>query len=399
MELLAVVAFLVWSIAVGRVVLSLLPVGSIGGHGLRELPVTIAVSLFLGLATLATVWGLLPIRFDVYSLPALPVFIGISIAGALVCALRIALAPAAMVPRHEPASERSNAWLELVSATAVVLAFVGGAIKPVAAPSLWFVACTRFVRGHDVDIHLWTNPVLEGSIDAAMVVALGAALGVLRRTQGTRAFFMLLAALYPWTAGMLLFHFANGPETLACGVGALGAIAWLRRGDMRGLALCAFSFHALVWIDRKDWPIALAALTCLGLASPKASWRRVGVAVALGLLPLGWRPWGAWFGNEVRAPGPFTIAVGVGVTIAVAVALRTRLPDGRRERLGRESVWLTLTLFAAIAAMAQWCEIRPYADGRYEYPSLVDALVPCAVFVLLLLGGIGGAKQRDVEVR
>lgn len=392
LELFAVVAFLAWSVAVGRVVLALLPPGSVGGHGLRELPMTIAVSLFLGLATFAVGWNALPHRTDeLFEFPTSRV-VAIGVVAAILGVVRVAFGPAAMVPRHEPSVERSSAWIGWICAASVLAGFVGGVLAPVSARSPWFVGFGPVRTDVSSSLARAPHAAIVGAQLAAVVVLVGAALATLRRTHATRAVVSLLAVSSIAMA-------SHATELLACAVGSLGAVAWLRRGDFRGLALVALAFHALVWIDPKAWPISIAALACLAAASPLVSWKRVGLAIGVGLIPLCWRPWALAHAPDVRTPSALQIGGALAIVAVFAFALSSRIAPERRERLGPECLWLGLSLVAALVAMARWGSIAPYADGQLAYPTLVDALVPCFVFLLVLLGGISGAKQRDATPR
>lgn len=206
----------------GRLVLSFLPPGDVGGHSLRELPTTLAVSLALGAPLVAAIPA--GNRGAAYVAGAL----GVGLAF-----VRWITLPAAMVPRHRVAVERTSA-LELVLA--------------------W--CCAAWV----VLLPLSESPGDAGLFLAGFVFVHHALASARRARLGRHALFalgVLIAATAP--------RGAAGSPALGLAMGASFLVPWIRRADRRAGLLSACGFGSLFWFGLD--PLALLAAPVFVLAS------------------------------------------------------------------------------------------------------------------------------------
>jgi hypothetical protein len=223
------------TLAIGRIVLAWLPPGEVGGHGLRELPATLATSLALGIL----VHDLL--------VPVLPHWTSQAVLAALLLLARILTLPGAMVPRHALGGE---AWSTLDSLLALgVVGWCG------------YLLCTTVA--------------LEGHVWLALAVLVFAASGCARRARAGRRFGLLALAVIGFPTDLVRsvpgwFSYASHDFVPLCGLalGATALVPWLRRHDRRAGALAGLAFGAL-FLNRWD-PLALAGgVVLLAFSRPR----------------------------------------------------------------------------------------------------------------------------------
>lgn len=392
-DLLETLAYLLWTVAVGRCVLAALPVGSVGGHGLRELPVTAAVSLALGVGTLELVERLATLLGAGAGLPTIALVATTSIAAAIAM-LRTLGAPAAMVPRHAPVEVRRSGVNQGARAVVILLGVIGAARAP--APALHPLASAFDPGTHAA----WS--ALQGAFAAATMVAVDGALAALRRSPWTRVVALAIAAAL--VGDVAPMQPPVGFALLACATCTLGGVLWLRRADRRGLALACATALACVADDFKHAPLALSFVACLAVATPRASWRTAFGALALVALLWAVDEWlsdgrSAFRRHDPLRESPITAGAVVVVALALAFALRVVRRERPSHELGREHAWLALACLAGIAAVARFGNIAPYADGRHVDPSLWHALAPGSALLVVLLAAVAGPREREVGLR
>jgi hypothetical protein len=275
---------------VGRVVLSWLPPGRLGGHALRDLPATLAASF-------VSYWALTHVASGLARLAGLPptafrAFLPLVAAAAL---LRWLTLPAAFVPtpppRVRPASPLAVA-LQWLCAAAVAVYLFSPAGQAEAPP----------VSVAGITTSALTYLTLPALLDHAL------------REFGTRAGPRVLAWLAPalviWILPDSLIYTAEvvrSPVLFGAGV-AFAAVA-RKRADRRAFAFSAIAFGALATLVA-GWPLAVAGLAGLALFGPGASLlERSGwpLAVALAFAPyawplLSWRPGGSTYFTVVFVP-------------------------------------------------------------------------------------------------
>src|SRR5258705_6874693 len=187
----------------GRVLLSFLPPGIPGRHGPRDLPATWAASHLLGSVALVFEQELLD---ELGLAPTRAFFLSPWL---LLALARWITLPGAMVPRHEPLSDRPGPLARL-------LLFASAAC----------VVASPFIRNAALD-----RPTVHHVADSLALLALAAfALAAARRAPLARALCVL------GLAAILAAAIATGradpiPLGLGLGAGPSLAIPWLRRGD------------------------------------------------------------------------------------------------------------------------------------------------------------------------
>lgn len=304
----------------GRLALSCLPAGEPGGHTLRELPVTLAVSVLLG----AWVSAVLP--HDGWAWIA-----GVP---ALALLVRMASLPGPPLPRGmlrtEPAGWAAHALL----ATALLL--------PLGLPDTW------------------GNAVAEAIVLAPLCLLVDHGLALARRAVLERRLVVLALAvtirlrLAPdWVGGDL-------PSTLGYGSGAALAVGWLRRADRRAGVLAALGFA----LPGLLLPIGDAIAFCaLGMAcligftpAPSRAWIAIVSAVVFAAVVLD-----AWLSGRPPAAvpdglawpvatGPFLLLCAALTTATLAWVLRTLAarrdaePSEERAELARGNLFLLVLL-------------------------------------------------------
>lgn len=281
----------------GRIALALLPAGHTGSHALGALPLTAAVSFFMGLAVLsvqAAALGAFGLRVDAWTLLAPWV---------VVLAVQLALAPGALVPRHLPVRERASTWslvLSLGAGLAAPLAVLvaGGAFDArtgfieeffeANSPLLGIANALGRARAHDELLYLRA----ASTAASVCLLAHGLAVATPRSSANVRA--LVLAAC---AAALVLqrdfFASDNAVHVLLAATAAIVfSVEWLRNAERRALVLAVLGF-ALVpaFTGPLAGPgaagIAGLALLCALTARPArvraAVWCAAGVVCAVWL--------------------------------------------------------------------------------------------------------------------
>lgn len=261
---------------VGRVWLSVLPAGSIGGHAPKEWARTCAFSLATGALALAAGWNLLRC-FGVDS--PLSVLLGFTVLAAV---LRLLALPGAMVPRREvadpPATWNGRILLGLSIATAlwslVELLRQGTSSAPVAlvlddrrgALAPWLELCRVLhgeLRGIDLRVFGWCLGV------AAWIALLECGRVARAPVALTRALLLL-----GWFSPHLRTRIESADVEAALAVLLLSvawasAVRWLRRADARARLLAAGGLAGLV-VLRLEWSTFAACVAVgIGLAGAR----------------------------------------------------------------------------------------------------------------------------------
>lgn len=254
----------------GRVTLSLLPPGRLGSHRPGELPSTLAASLLLGFVVTL-----------VASLPAVllgqsPLPIGTLAALALgVAVVRWITLPAAFVPSPFPSVDTpptdAVAW-RWTCALAIALGLVR------AAEALWPIQGWRALT---LLQHL---PLL------ALPALLDHALRQLDQEARPRTWVWVVPAVLVWVLpAAVVLHGALPWVAFLLGSGTAFLLVWRRNADRRALAVSALAFGAATCTAPAVWPLGLAGLVWLVLATPggtRAQATRWAIVSAVLLVPV-----------------------------------------------------------------------------------------------------------------
>ncbi len=288
---------------VGRVVLSVLPAGLVGGHGWRDLPATWAASHVLGLAVLGVSNALLEL---------LPLFDAVAGRRAallapwvLVALGRIATLPGAMVPRHAPREQRLAGAARTLPLLAVLLvALAGTAAVASAAEAGSSPAPSRTPLGallSELGVSGGAaNGVLAASSWAAAVVLLSFGLRVARRAPAERAGLAALVAATPMVAHGARDHADELAAASFLIGGAVFAIAWLRRADRRSRLLAMVVFTALPLASWNGLVLGGLGLVALVAFTPRVSRRPLLFGSIAAWLLVAW-PLAGRFADELAA--------------------------------------------------------------------------------------------------
>lgn len=391
--------------AVGRVVLALLPVGAIGGHGVGELPVTWAASHLLGMTALA--FEVLLAR--TFGLPTgawlLAPWAGIALG-------RAAFLPGALVPRHAPRAAARSALALGLSLLAAGLAttpwWIQRSVGAAYAPEGFALASNHAGIVHRLGMELGIAEPRTSFAPVgiaclfALLVLVADALAVARRAPIARALVLAWLAWLLYLAGELVVLGEGASTLLAFGGGAAAGVGWIRRGDRRALALAALAFAATAIFEPSAWRQAAAALVVLALASPRAAWKTTlawcSAAALVLALTAGRRIAPAL--DVMATPGTTLVAFLVPALAIAASALAMRVialrkPDPR-ERIDpttRESaVIAAMLVLGALAALGEDGERwQRFAPGMPHVPAALLALLP---LVPLLVGLVGAPDER-----
>ena len=197
---------------VGRTLLSWMPAGRPGGHGLGELPRTLATSLALAFVFLAVVRG---IQGPDATVSAWWLLLWAAIAG-----LRLATLPASLVPGHPLPHEPSPR----VARWTLAAALVG---------LTWLTTAASIAEPVGTLFGLETNERLLVPHQLAVAVLLDHGLREARRAPLARALAVLFLALsIPYGMG----------ASLSAALGCAFLPGWLRRADRRACLLSALGF-------------------------------------------------------------------------------------------------------------------------------------------------------------
>ncbi len=247
----------------GRLLLSWLPPGRIGGHAPAELPATLAASFACGLTVLGafTRWvSLLGPGF-----PAWAALSGLLVAALLALAARIATLPAAFVPGPLDARGRAAAWHLVLRWTAAV------------------AICARFAPALlELEV-LGATPWIGALAAPAAALLIDEALRGAGARQTVRSLVWAALAALVWTAPRELLHARVIFAALLAAGGASSLDAWWRRADRRAGALAALLFAAQIAVLPPLWWLGSAGLAVLVLWT-SAGGRAAVLAASLGSL-------------------------------------------------------------------------------------------------------------------
>lgn len=393
--------------AVGRVVLALLPVGAIGGHGLGELSVTWAASHLLGMAALA--FEVLVAR--TFGLPSGAWLLA---PWALIALGRAAFLPGALVPRHVPRTAPRSALALGLAVAAAGLAtapwWIQRSVGAAYSAEGFALASNHagLVRGLGMELGIAAPSASFAPVGVACVLALlvlvADALAVARRAPIARALVLAWLAWLLYLAGELVVLGDGASALLALGGGAAACVGWIRRGDRRALAIAALAFAAVVVFEPAAWRQASAALVVLVIASPRAAWKTTlawcGAAGLVVVLAAGRRIAPAL--DVMATPGTTLVAFLVpALAIAASafamrvIALRKPDPRERIDPTTREStVIAAMLVLGALVALGEDGERwQRFAPGMPHVPEALLALLP---LVPLLVGLVGAPDERTL---
>jgi hypothetical protein len=259
---------IVVTLAVGRVILSLLPAGTPGRHDAREMPITLAASYLLGsIAIDAEAHFLL-------SLGARAGWPALAAPWVAVAIVRWITLPGAIVPRR--GSERENARDRFARLAGVVAVALVGLVA-------WRCRDSLF---RPPSMHV-TRTILPGVLTIADTLSLIAVcdygLRCARRSSLERAFVALALALV-----VALSTFAHGDPSAASlalrfGAGMAFAIPWLRRADRRALILSVIAFAGAGLESSLGAVLAFVGLAFLCACTARPSRKLAAVASVIGL--------------------------------------------------------------------------------------------------------------------
>jgi hypothetical protein len=236
------------TLLVGRVTLSLLPPGRLGSHRLGELAATLSASVLLGYAV--TLVADLPAV--VLGLPSLPVGTLASLAlGAAV--LRWMTLPGAFVPSPFPSVD-SPSTTGVAGRWASALTILLGLMRAEGATELTAA---------------WHALTLEHLPFLALPALLDHALRQLDQADRPRTWVWVLPAVLVWVLpAEVLLHGELPWVAFLLGGGAGFLLVWRRNADRRALAVSALAFGASTCSAAAVWPLGLAGLVWLVLATP-----------------------------------------------------------------------------------------------------------------------------------
>lgn len=315
----------------GRIFLAWTPAGSPGGHAPRELPATLAASWLLGSLWFGWVGTVAPNGFGVAVAFAVP---------ALALVARVLTSPAGLVPRHEPMLERARPIVRTCIAAAVIAAAVLAALQ-----------------------HAHGTWIRAGASGLAAAILVDAALASARADARVRLAASIAIAVV----------IANAPRGAGAAVDALlaasafacGTVAWIRRGDRRGLALASAGVAWLVAFSPHGVLIAATAGSALVVASARPSRRRAAAWIAaafvlgcLARLDVSLADSAGALIESDRMPIELALLAIVAAAHAAAFVLRRRgsapawNPSGAPE--SREAHVLTWSAIAAWILVAAW---------------------------------------------
>jgi hypothetical protein len=383
-ELLTGLAGLAVIATVGRVALSLFPLGAPGGHAPRHLATTWAAShlcgaivltaeeraLALAGVDLAPLWLVLP------WLPAL--------------AVRRLLSPSAMLPRQELRHERAGKTAAIVLVALTVASLVPWTRAASYGPStieLGLEGCVALFAGALLEGGSAANAAtyLYPASFAALIVLLAHGLERSRRAPLGRRVVLAVFVLTPVVQRLAAVQTPSILVALCVGAGAAFAIAWLRRADRRAAALTAFSFSGAALFDPDAALLGLVALAsvCLVTAAPS---RRSFATLA--------------------APMWVVFALLGGAHVALAESIgdlslyRARLGSLVRAGFRMETWELRWFALLPVLLIAVWHLRRPHETTRptIDGPGRELAGLLAALTLGLLTQAVGSTLDRDAAL-
>jgi hypothetical protein len=359
METVSLLMLLFASVA-GRMLLSWLPAGEPGGHAPRELPVTWAVSFALGSA--AVLYELLfQHSYRLYQNtegdPEFEVFLVWIALGAV----RIATLPAGLVPRHPLSPARSGAFERFLLALALAIALLATSLRVEFAAGI--VICFTFL--------------------AATILLVEHGLTVARREiRFRRALLVGLAIAIWWLVPRPDWRTTSA--ALFCTLVGVGAIAWLRRADARGLWLSAAGLSTLAFVDPVRWPIGAAGAVALVAATAGPSrLMAAGCCMITGVLTAVAMRF-HWPELEIAVARPWLAPA---LLAACGIAMLCFVPAASRDESSidpprREIVFLGSLLALGGSALALLPERS--RSGHFDWAQTIEwtSFLPCAFLLL-----------------
>jgi len=270
---------------VGRILLSLLPAGSLGSFRPRSLATTWATSHLLGVSAL----GFTNIALSSGLGAPLALTLGRPFAlvapWLVVLVARVLSLPGAIVPGHEHTRERLTGLSRFLPhlfalAAALLLRAVWSApATPVADLSNTFLgeATAAFFSGGSM-----ISPVFAWASWIATVLLLLHGLETARRSPALRWAFGLALLLTPFAADSIAFARSEILTAMFFGGGAAFAVSWLRHGDRRSASLAVIAFLSQILTSWNGLSLAAAAIVALVICSPVPS--RKSIALRAGAL-------------------------------------------------------------------------------------------------------------------
>ncbi|MFN0242139.1 MAG: hypothetical protein ACKVWV_04535 [Planctomycetota bacterium] len=387
---------LVASAFAGRVALSLLPAGSVGAHRLTELPATWATSHVLG-------WILLTVEERVLAACGLSSSAIVLLAPwALLATLRIATLPGALVPRHEPARERSSVAVRALLLASALLVAAAALRRGADAGTGRIAAALAEVLSAAPDALARASTWIVAANAVALLALVTHGLAIARRAPFGRA--VLVAGLAAIVA--LRSDAVGEPDRslheLCIGAGAAFGIGALRRADRRAAVLCAICASGSALFFPSAWPLATLSLALFVLRAPAPMRARVARLAAIGAVVAGiaGRPF-AWRVASELAPARASMLAAGALLAASSIALVWTLRSaraGEHESGGApidapsiELAYLRDLVLAGLAVLA--------LQSAFAARALAVALVPLLSVCALMIGLVLIRNERPVDHR
>ncbi|MDZ4773823.1 MAG: hypothetical protein SGI72_11900 [Planctomycetota bacterium] len=345
--------------AIGSVCLAWMPAGSSLRRRPRDWAALAALAFMLGLLVL---WLAALCRMPLWALATV---------GAILLAVRFALRPHALAPRHETTLAAESTFARAASLVAWF-----ATIASLFAPTL-------FGLPHSNGPDAFTSVLLLATIVMIDAGLASARCRALVRAAAVSAFGAVVAC------SPTRFDGLDGYAPLYFAVGAVSTIAWYRRADRRALILAAVFFAATIALAREGWLLAAAGMLTLVIGTAAASRKlAIGTCAAAVLV---------FAAVRVLDPGTFTPTESVvfsntlyaliGALFAVVLVARwwdlrgLRMPrwNPSGAGVGHERAMLLRTLLFAL--MFAWIARALRLDVRPDF-----ALLP-ALFALVILFG------------
>ena len=270
---------------VGRVLLSLLPAGSLGSFLPRSLATTWATSHLLGVSALGFTNIALSTGIGAPLVEALGRPLALVAPWLVVLVARVLSLPGAIVPGHEHSRERATGLsrflphLFALAAAFLLRAVWAAPATPVADLSNTFLgeATATFFSGGSM-----ISPIFAWSSWIATVLLVLHGLETARRSPAFRWAFGLALLFTPFAADSIAFARSEVLTAMFFGGGAAFAVSWLRHGDRRSASLAVIAFLSQILTSWNGLSLAAAAIGALVLCTPAPS--RKSIALRAGAL-------------------------------------------------------------------------------------------------------------------
>ncbi len=320
--------------AAGRLLLSFLPAGAPGSHQFARLPFTWAASHLLGSLALGLQNQCWSARGLAAAWPWLILAIG-----------RQMSLPAPMVPRHDPASQRVGARIQLCLWSLVLLAAIApGLLLLLGSDAPSTPVRTTFAQLVSTPFGS-TEPLAGIAHWLALCIFCLQGLELARRAVPWRLLLVAGLAGIP-TAAMAASSSASELSGALYALAATScAVGWLRRADRRLRAIACLSLSALL---PTSFVAALIALLFLVLLTPKPSQRSTAIVAATCAI-------------AVAIPNSLTHRMEFG-TLASWDGLRSQFQSLQSTWLWLDFAWLTPLVWLA----SLWCLL--FQIGRNREP-------------------------------